>query len=380
MRTRVYPSILQLPPANWNALVPDDNPFVRHEFIAALEASGCAGAESGWYPCHLACEDDAGQLLGVMPLYLKTNPYGEFVFDFAWANAYARAGLEYYPKLVSAVPFTPATGPRLLIAADADRAAVGRYMAAAAQALAKANQASSLHVLFPDQKDRELLEQSGLMLRKDCQFHWHNKNYTDFRDFLGSFTASKRKKALRERRRISEAGISFIASKGNELDEADWDTIMPIYANTFLRRGRTPYLNRDFFLHVCNSMPDNVVVLRGFDRSELVAVAICFRSASTLYGRYWGASRFIDSLHFETCYYQGIDYCIQEGIAVFEPGTQGEHKLSRGFVPVATWSAHWLSQPQFAAAVDDYLQRERTHVDDYIDTLGNHVPYKQADN
>lgn len=360
-------------------MLPDQNPFVRHEFLLALEDSGCASPATGWHPCHLLCEDDQGLLIGVMPLYLKTNPYGEFVFDFAWANAYSRAGLGYYPKLVSAVPFTPATGPRLLAKnGDPTRiAALQQCLLRAARELAHANGASSLHLLFPDATALTAATTAGMLVRKDCQFHWHNRGYTDFADFLGGFTAVKRKKTQRERRRVREAGIEFSARDGNELNAADWDAIMPLYADTFLRRGREPYLNRDFFQRICQSMPASVVVFCGADAAGLTAVAICFRSPTTLYGRYWGASRFVDSLHFETCYYQGIEYCIQQGLQSFEPGTQGEHKLSRGFVPEPTWSAHWLSHPQFAAAVDDYLARERAHVDEYINVLGEHIPYKQ---
>jgi predicted N-acyltransferase len=380
MRTRISDATGSIAAHDWNALLADSNPFLRHEFLHALETSGCATQENGWQTCHVLCDNDAGQLIGALPLYLKTNSQGEFVFDFAWANAYQQAGLHYYPKLVSAVPFTPATGHRLLVDPQLDpatSAAVTRQLMQAVIQLARDTDASSLHVLFPSAAETDFLADQQLMLRKDCQFHWHNRNYSNFDEFLETFTASKRKKTKRERRRIAEHGIRFEIRNGSQLDQAHWEEIIPLYNTTFMRRGRMPYLNAEFFATIANSMPDNLVVFLGYEKQELVAVSICFRSDDTLYGRYWGANRFIDSLHFETCYYQGIDYCIREGLQNYEPGTQGEHKISRGFVPTQTWSAHWLSHPQFSAAVDDYLQRERVHIDEYMDVVNSHVPYKE---
>ena len=246
----------------------------------------------------------------------------------------------------------------------------------AARELAYSCGASSLHILFPEPQQAQVLQSSNLLLRKDCQFHWHNRQYSDFDDFLGEFTAEKRKKTRRERRRVQEAGISFRTLTGKELSTADWDEIMPLYAATFTRRGRQPYLSRDCFVQLSSSMPHNLVAFLGYAGNELVAVALCFRSDTTLYGRYWGATRFIDSLHFETCYYQGIEFCIREGLQTFEPGTQGEHKIARGFVPTETWSAHWLSHPEFARAIDAYLSREREHIEHYIDVAAEHVPYR----
>lgn len=377
MRIRVGEAIADIPRRDWNALLPDSNPFIRHEFLTALEESGCVSDLSGWMPCPVTCEDDSGELIGALPLYRKTNSHGEFVFDFAWANAYHQYGFSYYPKLVCAIPFTPATGPRLLVKPGyAERPAVEAELLDTAISLTGEN-ASSLHILFPPKPTVDALENHQLMLRRDCQFHWHNRSYSDFDEFLQTFTASKRKKTRRERRKIAEAGIRFEWRRGDQLSAADWDAIFPLYRTTFIRRGREPYLNREFFDRICETLPEQLIAVLGYDDSELVAVSICFRSDETLYGRYWGANRFIDSLHFETCYYQGIDYCIQEGLQSFEPGTQGEHKISRGFVPTLTWSAHWLTQPQFAAAVDDYLRREGEHIDQYVDAVWNHVPYRR---
>jgi predicted N-acyltransferase len=378
MQTRVIESISQIDPGCWNALLNDTNPFVRHEFLAALEETGCVRPENGWLPRHLICENADGQLIGALPLYLKSNSYGEFVFDFSWANAYQQAGLNYYPKLTAAIPFSPATGPRVLTSnKHPDAVAIQQILVNAGIELTSSTNLSSLHVLFPDSSQIKLLESAGLLIRKDCQFHWHNDDYRNFDHFLERFTAVKRKKTRRERRRIEESGINFVTRRGAEIQDSDWAQIMPLYASTFLQRGSEPYLNEDFFRQLCVTMPENIVVFMGFQQQELVAIAICLQSDTTLYGRYWGAARYIDSLHFETCYYQGIDYCIQQGLQCFEPGTQGEHKISRGFVPTETWSAHWLSRPDFAAAIDDYLAKERDHIDDYIDAVGNHVPYRK---
>jgi len=379
MRTRVLESINDIPREQWNALLPDSNPFIRHEFLAALEDTGCATVGTGWRPMHIACETSDGHLIGALPLYLKNNSYGEFVFDFSWANAYQQAGLRYYPKLVSAVPFTPATGPRFLMGpADSFRETVHDALLDAARELASSYDASSLHILFPDQLEAQRLKSANLLLRKDCQFHWHNQQYADFDEFLAEFTAEKRKKTRRERRRVQEAGITFNTVTGADLASADWDEIMPLYATTFTRRGRPPYLNQNCLVQLSGSMPNNLVLFLGYANRELVAVALCFRSDTTLYGRYWGATRFIDSLHFETCYYQGIEFCIREGLQIFEPGTQGEHKIARGFVPTETWSAHWLSHPEFARAIDAYLDREREHIESYIDAATEHIPYRKS--
>ena len=380
MKTRVGESVQAIDRNDWNALLSDSNPFVRHEFLTALEQSGCVSAETGWLPCPILAEDDDGRLIGALPLYLKNNSHGEFVFDFAWASAYHQAGLHYYPKLVAAVPFTPATGPRLLVHPDAaEPEAVREALITSAMAMVEANNASSLHVLFPPRVQAEELADKQLMLRRDCQFHWENQDYNNFDDFLATFTSVKRKKTRRERRRIVESGIRFDTLHGEELTPELWDAIMPLYRTTFLRRGREPYLNRRFFELVAEALPENMVVIVGYLDDEIVATAICFRSDDVLYGRYWGANRFIDSLHFETCYYQGIEYCIEQKLQRFEPGTQGEHKISRGFVPRLTWSVHWLSQPQFAAAVDDYLRREGEHIDEYVDFAWERTPYRQSD-
>jgi predicted N-acyltransferase len=367
-------SLAAIDKAAWNALA-GDSPFLKHEFLLALEHSGCVGAGTTWQPCYIVARDERG-LAGALPLFIKYDSHGEFVFDWGWADAYERAGRNYYPKLVCAVPFTPATGRRLLLR-DADAAHVATRLLDAARATAEEIDASSLHVLFPTEPERQLLEGAGFLTRKACQFHWANDGYADFDDFLARFSADKRKKAKRERRRVAEAGIVFEHLRGDEPSPAEWDAVIEFYSRTFWRRGREPYLNREFFAAVAATMPANLLVVLARHEGVPIATAICFRSDTTLYGRYWGSGGDFHSLHFETCYYQGIDYCIREGLERFEPGTQGEHKVARGFVPQPTWSCHWLRDAAFHRAVDSFLARETRHVDAYIDEVGEHVPYRR---
>ena len=312
-----------------------------------------------------------------MPLFIKYDSHGEFVFDWGWADAYERGGRNYYPKLVAAIPFTPATGQRLLLREGLETGAA-TLLLDAARSTALEIGASSVHVLFPTEPERQTLERAGFLARKGCQFHWTNGGYQNFDEFLAGFSADKRKKAKRERRRVAEAGIVFEHLRGDEPTAADWDAIMQFYSRTFWRRGREPYLNRDFFARVAATMPSNLVIVLARQQGVPIAAAICFRSRTTLYGRYWGSSADFHSLHFETCYYQGIDYCIRERLDRFEPGTQGEHKIARGFVPQSTWSCHWLRDREFHRAVGAFLARETPHVDAYMDELGEHVPYRHA--
>jgi len=378
MQAEFLSSLDQVDAAEWNGLAGVDQPFLKHAFLRAMETSGSVGSGTGWEPAHLVMRGEDQHLLAALPLYRKTDSWGEFVFDFAWADAYRRAGLRYYPKLVAGVPFTPATGSRFLVHQDAPRGATLSAMTAVIRDQADSLSISSLHVLFPDEAEARELAEHGLLLRKDCQFHWRNAGYGDFDEFLGEFTSVKRKKVRRERRRVREEGIRFRRLTGHDMDAQRWQDIMPLYGSSFWRRGRDPYLNQAFFLAVSEALPDDLLVILAEKDEEPIATAICFRSGDTLYGRYWGAAGRFHSLHFETCYYQGIEYCIEHGLRRFEPGTQGEHKISRGFVPTPTWSAHWLSHPQFAAAVDDYLDRERSYIDEYMDAAGDHVPYRQA--
>lgn len=313
-----------------------------------------------------------------MPLYEKSHSWGEFVFDWAWANAYEQAGLDYYPKLVSAVPFTPAPSTRILLADPDDTAAADALITAATQ-LASDTGCSSVHFLFPVEQEIATFEKSGLLVRKDCQFHWHNRDYGTFDDFLATFTSAKRKKAKRDRRRVVENGIRFRRLRGADLDSDTWSTVYALIARTFMLRGSLPYFDQAFFEGLSKQLPDNVLVILAEKDEQVVAAAVFFESATTLYGRYWGSDGHFDALHFETCYYQGIEYCIESGKQLFEPGTQGEHKISRGFSPVTTWSAHWLAHPEFANAIGRYLDEEGRHIEKYIEAVDQHTPYKDEE-
>ena len=385
-RARFLTSIADIDAATWNALTRvtgpgaagGGQPFLRHEFLLALEESGCATARTGWAPQHLVLEDARGHALGALPLFRKAHSRGEFVFDFSWANAYAQHGLKYYPKLLSAVPFTPVSGPRFLVNPAADAPAVTRAMIRLASDFARSERLSSWHVLFPCESDAQALEGAGLILRRDCQFHWYNRGYESFDAFLATFTAEKRKKAKRERRRVAEAGIEFDTRSGDEMTEAMWRTVYEFYADTFYRHGHEPYLNLQFFKRIAATMPETLMLKIARLGREPIGVAIFFVGEDALYGRYWGASGNYHSLHFETCYYQGIEYCIEKKLQRFEPGTQGEHKVPRGFVPTLMSSAHYVQDERFAAAIREFAVREARGVYSYAAAVNEHVPYHRA--
>ena len=377
MKVTVHDSISSITREDWNALAGNDYPFLQHAFLALAERTGSVSPDAGWTPRHLTL-NDGGKLRAAMPLYEKSHSWGEFVFDWAWAQAYEQAGLDYYPKLVSAIPFTPAPSTRIL-KADKNDDEAARILLHAAIQLAGDTACSSLHILFPTTDEIPLLDEAGLLVRKDCQFHWRNRGYRSFDDFLATFTSAKRKKAKRDRRRVAENGIQFRRLRGAELDNETWLTVYALIARTFMLRGSLPYFNQAFFEGLSAHLPENILVIMAEKDGRPVAAAVFFESDTTLYGRYWGSDGHFDALHFETCYYQGIDYCIESGKQLFEPGTQGEHKISRGFAPVETWSAHWLAHPEFADAIERYLDEEGRHIDRYIETVDAHTPYKSGE-
>jgi hypothetical protein len=381
-RARFLNSIADVDAASWNALVGTapaaGQPFLRHEFLWALEESGCTTPRTGWAPQHLVIEDSRGRAQGAMPLFRKSHSRGEFVFDFSWASAYTQHGLKYYPKLLSAVPFTPVGGARLLVNPAADARSMSRTLIDTVRGYANSEKLSSWHVLFPTDHDLEALAHAGLIRRRDCQFHWFNRGYESFDAFLATFTAEKRKKAKRERRRVAEAGIEFDTRLGGEMSDAEWRTVYEFYADTFYRHGHEPYLNLKFFKLIAASMPETLMLKVARQGSQPIAVAIFFVGEDALFGRYWGAGGNYHSLHFETCYYQGIEYCIEKKLQRFEPGTQGEHKVPRGFVPTRTSSAHYIADERFAAAIRDFAAREARGVDSYAAAVNEHVPYHRA--
>lgn len=367
---RVAESLGGVDPAAWNALAAG-NPFVSHEFLTALIDTGCAVARTGWQPRFLLLER-AGRLAAAMPLFVKSHSYGEYVFDWAWADAYERSGLEYYPKLLCAVPFTPVSGPRLLATNDADR----RTLLAAA--LDAASGVSSLHVLFPTAAEALLMQAEGMMLRRTVQFHWRNEGYADFDAFLARMSHAKRKNIRQERRRVREAGVSFRWLRGAEIGRAHWAFFDRCYRNTYAAHRSQPYLNLEFFLRLGATLPAHTLLILAERDGRAIAAALNFVAGETLFGRYWGALEHVPLLHFEACYYQAIEFAIAERLASFEGGAQGEHKLLRGLLPVESLSAHWLARPRFARAVEDYLERESAGVARYVDELAEHSPFKSG--
>lgn len=372
MTIEVVSTLASVEPADWNRLAAD-HPFLRHEFLSALHETGCATAATGWAPQYLLLRED-GRLAGAFPLYLKTHSYGEYVFDWAWADAYRRHGRNYYPKLLSAVPFTPVTGHRLL----ADTPAQQAELLDAAMELARKLRVSSMHILFPFAGEAAFLAERGLMLRNGVQFHWTNHGYRNFDEFLAVLNHDKRKKIRQERRKVREADISFTWLEGTEIAEADWQFFIRCYQHTYAEHRSSPYLNLEFFTRIGQSMPENLVLIVARRGGRPIAASFNVRNRERLFGRYWGALEHHPALHFEACYYQVIEYCIARGLAVFEGGAQGEHKMSRGLMPVETFSAHWLADPAFAAAVEEFLGRETRGIGHYLDELGEHSPFRHT--
>ncbi|HXV11394.1 MAG TPA: GNAT family N-acetyltransferase [Burkholderiales bacterium] len=366
----VCESLTEVAAAEWDRLAGPD-PFLSHAFLSALEQTGCASGATGWAPVHLLLKSGS-RLTGAMPLYVKSHSYGEYVFDWAWADAYYRHGLDYYPKLVSAVPFTPVTGARILAEneQDQDRLIEG------ALSLAQRLRVSSLHCLFPTPGEAQRLYAHGMLARTTVQFHWANRGYSSFEDFLSGFNHAKRKKVKQERRKVRDAGIEFRWLEGTEIRERDWAFFERCYRQTYREHHSSPYLNLEFFSRIGRELPQHLVLVVGVRGDKPVSSSLNVRSGERLCGRYWGALEHHPALHFETCYYQGIEYCIARGIESFEGGSRGEHKLARGLSPVETFSAHWLAHPQFADAIEKHLTRETRGVAHYVDELNERSPYK----
>ena len=378
MKLEVHGAIDDIPAAQWNALNPEQDPFLRHEFLAALEHNGCVSSRFGWRPRHLSVWH-GGRLQGAAPLYEKDNSYGEFVFDFAWADAYQRHGVPYYPKLVSAIPYTPATGRRLLVAEGKDRHRVAGLLVKGATELAGRLGASSVHWLFIPPAQSRQLQSLGLIERVDCQFHWHNQGYDSFEAFLEALNSKRRKNIRRERRLVREAGIRLEFLHGSEVSDAQWERFAYFYAKTFRERNSLPTLNEAFFKQVGRTLGAQVILVLAYDGADCVAGALLYRGGPVLYGRHWGCLRDYDSLHFEVCYYQGIEYCIREALQRFEPGAQGAHKIWRGFMPALTYSRHWIAHPGFRGAIGEFLGKEKPAVLAYVQNLRGSSPYRQKE-
>jgi uncharacterized protein len=400
--TRIHRSLSEIDAAQWNALLAQSElptPFMRHEYLAAMQISGSAVPKTGWDAHFIALYAvDGKELLAACPLYFKTHSYGEYVFDWAWARAYQENGLAYYPKALVAVPFTPVPGSRFLC----KKGFSPRYLLTKMLSFCEQEAVSSLHALFASDADQSYAQNEKLMLRETVQFHWSNQGHTGFDDFLASLAQDKRKKIRAERRKVNEAGVTWRWSQGTDISDADWDYFYTCYERTYLEHGNAPYLTRAFFRSMQTDMPENwllFVAQRGDLPIACSLIAIQsianssinkrangqnstqkpFSAQRVAYGRYWGATQRVDSLHFEACYYQPLQWCIEHGFDRFEGGAQGEHKMARGLLPVVTRSAHWLAHPQFADAVNRFLERERNGIGEYVEHLTQRNPFRQTD-
>ncbi|MDN5863994.1 MAG: GNAT family N-acetyltransferase [Gammaproteobacteria bacterium] len=376
MRVRVHDSIRTIRADAWNALTGTQIPFLRHEYFAALEASGSLASDSGWTACYLTVEDPAGELSGAVPLFEKSDSRGEFIFDWAWAAAMQRAGRSYYPKLVAAIPFTPVPGRRCLFSPHAEPGTAA-VLIEAARKLAGERSCSSLHWLFVTEPELNLIENSGCVVRTGCDFVWRNPGVADFEAWLDTLTSRSRKKIRRERRRVHDAGIACVWRDGQELGREELDVIYQLYSVTYYTHGMLPYLRSSFFAELATRLPHALKLCFAYRDGDILACAVFLQDGTTLYGRYWGASEWINSLHFELCYYQGIAHALKHGLQYFHPGVQGEHKLLRGFEPTLHYSAHWLRDPELGRAVAGFLDRERDQVENYIAEAETFLPYRR---
>lgn len=365
---------------DWNALLPlNSNPFLRHEFLSALEETGCVGDKTGWQIAHLALKR-RDQLIAAMPLYLKQHSYGEFVFDWSWAQAYEQQGLSYYPKILCAIPFTPVQGTRLLYSSQQNEGAIKSVLINGLKSIISDNQLSSAHILFPLEREIESLKNEGFLLRDSVQFHWHNQDFQSFEHFLSTLTMKRRKNIRREREQVSREGISFRHIPGQISTASDWQFFYLCYQNTYREHHSSPYLNEAFFSLWVERMPEHLHLIIAERHGTPIASSLLVvdKANSKAYGRYWGAIERVACLHFETAYYQAIEYCITEGIETFEGGAQGEHKMARGFLPTTIQSAHWINDPRFARAIGHFLEREHQGISAYVDELAEHSPLKST--
>jgi len=373
-------SLAEIPASEWNALLPKDaGPFLNHAFLSALEETQCVGGKTGWQIAHLGLKDQ-DKFIGAMPLYLKQHSYGEFVFDWSWAQAYEQQGLQYFPKALCAIPFTPVQGSRILSAPGLDRHQIESTLIAGLKSIVIQNQLSSAHVLFANESEVKELKAQGFMLRDSVQFHWHNHDFQNFDQFLSTLTMKRRKNIRREREQVNKEFITFKHVPGEQASAADWEFFYRCYQNTYIEHHSSPYLSEDFFKLWAKRMPDNLHLIIAQRNQTPIAASLLVvdKSSSKAYGRYWGALEYIPCLHFETAYYQAIEYCIEQGIQTFEGGAQGEHKMARGFLPTTLQSAHFIVDPAFSRAVKHFLDREHQGMAAYVDELAEHSPLKST--
>ena len=375
LHATVHRSLTEIESSEWHRYFDGGDPFLSWHFLTGLEASGCTTVDTGWQPTHVRLEQ-SGSLVGLVPAYLKTHSYGEYVFDWSWADAWQRMGLRYYPKLVTAIPFTPATGQRF---AQIDNDQVGLpQVAAGMKALCESLDVSSWHVLFLEESASAQLSDCGMSQRLTTQFHWFNRGYRDFQDFLDRFSSRKRKNLRREREQISRQGLSLVTLKGESISPEHWQFFHRCYQTTYAKRsGHGGYLTEAFFTETCSELGQAPVMVIAQRERQPVAAALFFEGADTLYGRYWGCLAEFDYLHFEACYYRGIEYCIEKGLSRFDPGAQGEHKIQRGFEPILTYSNHWIVDEKLREAVAQFSAQESEHVRAYQREAATLLPFKQ---
>lgn len=369
----VHSAIDDIQSEQWNRLVEKNYPFLKHEFLSALEKNRCVGEHVGWIPKHIT-HSKKNKLIGALPLYEKHNSWGEFVFDHAWADAFQRYDMEYYPKLLNAIPFTPASGQRILME-HKNNGNIAALLIAAANKLVEQDGYSGLHCLFPQPGNFKILNQQNAMTRNDCQFHWHNNGYSSFNEFLDTLKFKKRKNIKQERRKVVEAGVVVSRLNGNSATEQDWEDFADMYEKIYDRKYGMPGFNLAFFKDVADSIPHQILLVLAKKDGTSIAAALMYFDDDTLYGRHWGCEQYVDSLHFEVCYYQGIEFCIEHGLNRFDPGAQGEHKIARGFVPTRTRSLHWMAKNPFKEAIEQFVNREQLGVQHYIDAVSSHSPY-----
>ena len=375
MQLAIYTSIADINANDWMSWFGNDYPFLRYDFLLGLEQTGCTGGDSGWQPCHFVLSE-ADHTIAVAPAFLKSHSYGEYVFDWSWADAWQRSGFDYYPKLVTAAPFTPATGPRLYLD-DTDPQALEKLLAGIKEWSIEQG-ISGWNALFVEEPLSSALVNLGLHQRQTVQFHWFNRNFSSFDNFLETFSSRKRKNLKKERARVVAQGLTLETKTGNNISTEEWQFFHRCYQLTYAKRsGHGGYLNREFFTELCPQLGEATVMVIAYEAREPVAAALYFRSADTLYGRYWGCLQEYEYLHFEACYYRGIEFAIAQGLARFDPGAQGEHKIQRGFEPILTRSNHWIAAPQFDAAVGNFAAQERRQVRAYQQEAAALLPFKE---
>lgn len=377
MNIKQINSISEIPVAEWNALAGYDYPFLRHEFLSALELSGSVSAANGWQAKHLLVYDDA-ELVALCPLYIKAHSQGEFVFDQQWAQAYHQQGFKYYPKLLTAVPFTPCQGQRILFKKGLAEADILQVLFDYIKQSSLAGQISSWHCLFSTPAQTHQLQKLGLLIREGVQFQWFNHQYRDFQDYCSTFASRKRKNIQRERLNVQQQGIRFLRLNGTVITEQQWQVFFKFYQMTYLKHGMSAYLNLDFFKRIALNMPEQILMLLAVKDQAYVGAALSLVGSDTLYGRYWGCFEEYPLLHFEACYYQGLDYCIENALQRFDSGAQGEHKIARGFQPITTYSAHWIQQPEFESAISRFLEREKELIRRYKIDSATLLPFKKS--